>query len=153
MDMTGIMRAYEDSIQRLGLDRIDILLAHDIGFFQHGDENTRHFKDLADGGYRAMDELRRAGNVKAIGLGVNENQVCIDALGIGDWDVFLLAGRYTLLEQTALDTLFPGLQRSGHNDHLRRALQFWHPGWTRYLELCQGTCGCHRQGSSVERGG
>ncbi len=109
----GIMRAYEDSIQRLGLDRIDILLAHDIGFFQHGDENTRHFKDLADGGYRAMDELRRAGNVKAIGLGVNENQVCIDALGIGDWDVFLLAGRYTLLEQTALDTLFPACNEVG----------------------------------------
>ena len=43
-----------------------------------------------------MDELRTAGLVKAIGLGVNENAVCMDALGIGDWDVFLLAGRYTL---------------------------------------------------------
>jgi D-threo-aldose 1-dehydrogenase len=109
----GIMRAYEDSLQRLGLDRIDILLAHDIGAFQHGAENERHFRDLAEGGYRAMDELRRAGHVKAIGLGVNENQVCLDALGIGDWDVFLLAGRYTLLEQTALETLFPACQAAG----------------------------------------
>ena len=109
----GVMRAFEDSLQRLGLDRIDILLAHDIGAMQHGDENTRHFKDLAEGGYRAMDELRRAGKVKAIGLGVNENQVCEDALGIGDWDVFLLAGRYTLLEQTPLDTLFPACQAAG----------------------------------------
>ncbi|MDJ0631409.1 MAG: aldo/keto reductase [Rhodobacter sp.] len=109
----GIMRAYEDSLQRLGLDRIDILLAHDIGEFQHGDENARHFKDLAEGGYRAMNELRKAGQVKAIGLGVNENQVCMDALAIGDWDVFLLAGRYTLLEQTALERLFPACRAAG----------------------------------------
>jgi D-threo-aldose 1-dehydrogenase len=109
----GIMRAYEDSLQRLGLDRIDILLAHDIGVMQHGDENDRHFRDLANGGYRAMDELRKAGKVKAIGIGVNENQVCIDALGIGDWDVFLLAGRYTLLEQTPLDILFPACRAAG----------------------------------------
>ena len=109
----GIMRAYEDNLQRLGLERIDILLAHDIGTFQHGEDNIRHFKDLAEGGYRAMDELRRAGKVKAIGLGVNENQVCIDALGIGDWDVFLLAGRYTVLEQTPLDALFPACRAAG----------------------------------------
>jgi len=109
----GIMRAFEDNLQRLGLDRIDILLAHDIGALTHGDDNARHFADLAKGGYRAMDELRRAGHVKAIGLGVNENQACMDALGIGDWDVFLLAGRYTLLEQTPLDTLFPACQSAG----------------------------------------
>ncbi len=109
----GIMRAFEDNLQRLGLDRIDILLAHDIGTFQHGDANEKHFKDLAEGGYRAMDDLRKAGSVKAIGLGVNENQVCLDALAIGDWDVFLLAGRYTLLEQTALNELFPACEAAG----------------------------------------
>lgn len=108
----GIMRAFEDNLQRLGLDRIDILLAHDIGVFQHGAENQRHFGDLANGGYRAMDELRSAGLVKAIGLGVNENQVCLDALDIGDWDAFLLAGRYTLLEQTSLETLFPACRKA-----------------------------------------
>ncbi|MEM1362976.1 MAG: aldo/keto reductase [Pseudomonadota bacterium] len=109
----GIMRAFEDNLQRLGLDRIDILLAHDIGTFQHGAENGRYFRDLAESGYRAMDELRRSGQVTAIGLGVNENQVCQDALGIGDWDVFLLAGRYTLLEQTPLDALFPACEAAG----------------------------------------
>ncbi|MEM9605237.1 MAG: aldo/keto reductase [Pseudomonadota bacterium] len=109
----GVMRAFEDNLQRLGLDRIDILLAHDIGTFTHGDANVQHFRDLAEGGYRAMDELRRAGKVKAIGLGVNENAVCQDALGVGDWDVFLLAGRYTLLEQTPLDTLFPACEAAG----------------------------------------
>lgn len=109
----GIMRAFEDNLQRLGLERIDILLAHDIGTFQHGDANARHFKDLAEGGYRAMNELRRSGQIKAIGLGVNESRVCEDALSIGDWDVFLLAGRYTLLEQTATESLFPACRAAG----------------------------------------
>ena len=109
----GIMRAYEDNLQRLGLDRIDILLVHDIGEFQHGQDHMKHFKSLESGGYRAMDELRTAGLIKAIGLGVNENKVCMDALAIGDWDVFLLAGRYTLLEQTAVDKLFPACRKAG----------------------------------------
>ena len=109
----GIMRAYEDNLQRLGLDRIDILLVHDIGEMQHGEENARHFADLANGGYRALEELRKSGAVKAIGIGVNENAACMAALGIGEWDVFLLAGRYTLLEQTPLDDLFPACDAAG----------------------------------------
>lgn len=109
----GIMRSYEDSLQRLGLDRIDILLAHDIGTFQHGAENASHFNDLAKSGYKAMSELREQGAVKAIGLGVNETQVCQDALDIGQWDVFLLAGRYTLLEQSPLECLFPACEKAG----------------------------------------
>ncbi len=104
----AIMRSYEDSQQRLGLERIDILLVHDIGEMQHGARgNARHFTDLADGGYRALAELRAAGKVGAIGLGVNETAVCLAAMEIGDWDCFLLAGRYTLLEQDPLDDLIP----------------------------------------------
>lgn len=110
----GVMRSFEDSQQRLGLDRIDILLVHDIGEFQHGkEENDRHFADLEEGGYRALAELRSAGKVSAIGLGVNENEICLRSLDIGEWDVFLLAGRYTLLEQTPLDGLFPACARAG----------------------------------------
>ena len=109
----GIMRSYEDGLQRLGLDRIDILLAHDIGAFQHGTDNIRHFNDLAKSGYKAMSELKEQGAVKAIGLGVNETQVCEDALNIGQWDVFLLAGRYTLLEQSPLERLFPACKKAG----------------------------------------
>ena len=60
-----------------------------------------------------MAELRAEGRVQAIGLGVNENEVCLDTLGIGQWDVFLLAGRYTLLEQTPLDKLFPACEVVG----------------------------------------
>ena len=109
----GIMRAYEDSLQRLGLEKIDILLVHDIGTFQHGKANTKHFKNLTKSGYKALSELRESKSVEAIGLGVNETQICLDALEIGSWDVFLLAGRYTLLEQTALDKLFPACAKSG----------------------------------------
>ncbi len=102
----GIMRSVEDSFQRLGLDRIDIALVHDIGAYQHGDElNAQHFKVLAESGYKALEELKRTGTVSAIGIGVNEKEVLLDALKIGDWDAFLLAGRYTLLEQSPLEDL------------------------------------------------
>ncbi len=110
----AVMRSYEDSLQRLGLDRIDILLLHDIGEMTHGAEaNKALFADAMSGGYRALDELRRAGDVKAIGLGVNEIEVCMDSLGHGDWDTFLLAGRYTLLEQHSLNDLLPECERRG----------------------------------------
>jgi D-threo-aldose 1-dehydrogenase len=103
----GVMRSFEDSLQRLGLDHIDMLFMHDIGSVTHGDDNNRLFPIAMDGGYRAMDELRQSGRVSAIGLGVNEYEVCEQALEYGDWDCFLLAGRYTLLEQKALDTFLP----------------------------------------------
>ena len=103
----GIMRSFEDSLQRLGLDRIDILYMHDIGAVTHGADNDVLFPIAMDGGYRAMDELRDGGAVSAIGLGVNETEVCEAALDHGDWDCFLLAGRYTLLEQEALDSFLP----------------------------------------------
>jgi Predicted oxidoreductases (related to aryl-alcohol dehydrogenases) len=99
----AIMRSYEDSLQRLGLERVDILYVHDIGVATHGVEGNKPlWAQLASGGYRALRELRDSGAIKAIGLGVNEWEVCMDAFALGDWDVFLLAGRYTLLEQTAL---------------------------------------------------
>lgn len=104
----GVMRSYEDSMQRLGLDRIDVLYLHDIGPFTHADpkKEARHFEEAMTGGYRALEELKRAGDIAAFGIGVNETEVSLRALDRGDWDVFLLAGRYTLLEQTALDPFF-----------------------------------------------
>lgn len=110
----GIMRAYADSQQRLGLERIDILLAHDIGEMQHGKElNDVYFAQLAKDGYKAMDELRASGDIKAIGLGVNEAEICERVMDIGHWDCFLLAGRYTLLEQDPLDGLIPKCVAAG----------------------------------------
>lgn len=100
----GVMRSFEDSLQRLGLERVDIVYVHDIGVATHGVEGNKPlWKQLETGGYKALRELRDGGVIKAIGLGVNEWEVLMDAFALGDWDVFLLAGRYTLLEQTSLD--------------------------------------------------
>ena len=110
----GIMRSVEDSYQRLGLARHDILFVHDIGVYQHGAEaGAHHMRILRDSGYRAMEELRRTGVCKAIGLGVNETAVILEVMQFGDWDVFLLAGRYTLLEQAPLDDLLPECEKRG----------------------------------------
>jgi D-threo-aldose 1-dehydrogenase len=102
----GILRSVEDSRQRLGRTQIDMLLVHDIGTMNHGvEQNAIYWRQLAEGGYKALRELKAAGVVKAIGLGVNEWQVLADALELGEWDAFLLAQRYTLLEQTSLHPL------------------------------------------------
>lgn len=107
----GVMRSFEDSQQRLGLVRVDILYMHDISAETHGDAFPQLFKTAMESGYKAMDELRRNGDVKAIGLGVNEWEACNQAMEHGHWDVFLLAGRYTLLEQAPLDIFLPRCQR------------------------------------------
>ncbi len=103
----AVMRSYEQSRARLRRDRIDILYAHDIGRFAHGDDHPRRFAEFIDGGYRAMRALRDGGAVGAIGLGVNETQVCEEVMAVAEIDVILLAGRYTLLEQAPLDSLLP----------------------------------------------
>jgi D-threo-aldose 1-dehydrogenase len=104
----GAMRSLEDSLQRLGLERIDIALIHDCDVFNHGVEQQKiYFKQAMEGAYRALLKLREDGVVKAIGFGVNEWQVCHEALKQGDFDCFLLAGRYTLLEQDSLDEFLP----------------------------------------------
>ncbi|MEM6634703.1 MAG: aldo/keto reductase [Pseudomonadota bacterium] len=106
----GVMRSYEASRERLGLKNADVLLVHDVDVFSQGSQAASDAKvrELFDGGgYRALEELRSAGEVAAIGAGVNEWQVCEKLLGLGDFDGFLLAGRYTLLEQEALDSFLP----------------------------------------------
>lgn len=103
----GVMRSFEDSLQRLGVDRVDVLLVHDIGAMTHKADAEQQFETAMTGGYRALDTLRASGAVRAIGLGVNEWEVCAAAMQRGAFDVFLLAGRYTLLEQTALETFLP----------------------------------------------
>ena len=107
----AVMRSYDASRARLRRDRIDILYAHDIGRVTHGEDHPRRFAEFMDGGYRAMRELRDGGVVGAIGLGVNEYQVCEEVMAAGKIDVVLLAGRYTLLEQEALETFLPLCER------------------------------------------
>lgn len=109
----GIMRSVEHSYQRLGLHRIDILYAHDLGRHTHADAATLQSAAFFEGGgYRAMEALRRSGDVAAIGLGVNEVEICQYALEKGDFDVFLLAGRHTLLERTGALDLFAACEKA-----------------------------------------
>ncbi len=107
----GAMRSVEDSLQRLGLGRIDIALIHDIDIFAHGEAQAAVFQQAMEGAYKALHQLRSEGLIDAIGIGVNEWQVCYDALQHGDFDCFLLAGRFTLLDQSALPSLLPECQK------------------------------------------
>ena len=109
----AVMRSVEDSLQRLALNRIDILLAHDVDTRTHGDKAAKVFGAFMDGGYRALDSLRREGVIGAFGLGVNEWEICVEAMRHGDFDCFLVGGRYTLLEQGAVETMLPECERRG----------------------------------------
>jgi D-threo-aldose 1-dehydrogenase len=94
----GIRRSLEGSLERLGLDRLDIVYLHDP---------DEHWSDVLATGYAALDELRTAGVVGAIGAGMNQSKMLADLVRDTDVDVVMLAGRYTLLEQGALDDLLP----------------------------------------------
>lgn len=109
----GTMRSVEDSLQRMALERLDIVFIHDIDVFTRGKDQPEVFAQAMDGCYRALDSLRRQGVVKAIGVGVNEWEVCHAALQQRDFDCFLLAGRYTLLEQEALNQFLPLCEARG----------------------------------------
>jgi len=107
----GIMRSFEDSQKRLRREIIDILLVHDIGKMTHGDEHAHHLGCFLGGGYEALMQLKADGLVRAVGLGVNEWEICEEILRYVDLDVVMLAGRYTLLEQTALHSFLPLCER------------------------------------------
>jgi D-threo-aldose 1-dehydrogenase len=94
----GIRRSLEGSLERLGLDRLDVVFLHDP---------DDHWSDVLAGGYPALDELRVEGVVGAIGAGMNQSAMLADLVRETDVDVVMLAGRYTLLEQGALDDLLP----------------------------------------------
>lgn len=104
----GAMRSLEQSMLRLGTDRIDIALIHDVDVWTHGkDAIESRFREAMDGAYRALDRLRGEGVVKAIGVGVNEADMCLRFARAGDIDAVLLAGRYSLLEQPAAEAFLP----------------------------------------------
>ncbi|WP_372574574.1 aldo/keto reductase [Ruegeria jejuensis] len=112
----GVMRSFEHSFARLGVDQIDILYVHDLCIFSHGSKeasDTRIEEFFGARGYDAMISLRDQGLIKAIGGGVNEWEVCQTLAERGDFDLFLLAGRYTLLEQDALDGFLPLCEARG----------------------------------------
>lgn len=110
----GTMRSFEQSLLRLGLDRIDILLLHDVDVWTHGPEMVdQRFREAMEGSYKAVHELRSQGVIKAVGLGLNESDTTIRFVKAGDFDCVLLAGRYSLLQQDALDEFLPLAEQKG----------------------------------------
>ncbi len=107
----GVMRAFESSQRRLQTEHIDILLAHDLGQVTHGAAHAEKMREFLDSGYRAMEYLKQQGLVRALGAGANEWQVGLALLANTDIDCFLLAGRYTLLDQSAGAEFFPACAR------------------------------------------
>jgi len=107
----GVLRSLDDSLDRLALERIDIAFIHDIDAATHGASHSRHFTDAMEGAIPALARRKAEGAIAAFGLGVNDVQVCIDALAAAAVDVILLAGRYTLADQSALAELLPLCER------------------------------------------
>ncbi len=105
----GVMRSLEQSFERLGVDAIEVVFCHDVDVFTHGSREAADARiaEFMAGGYKALLRLREIGAIKAFGAGVNEWQACASLAEQGDFDLFLLAGRYTLLEQEALDSFLP----------------------------------------------
>jgi D-threo-aldose 1-dehydrogenase len=94
----GVMRSLEESLKRLGLDRVDIVYIHDP---------EQYFAEALRGAYPALDRLRSEGTIKAVGVGMNHAEMLVRFAREVDVDCFLLAGRYTLLDQVALQELLP----------------------------------------------
>jgi D-threo-aldose 1-dehydrogenase len=103
----GAMRSLEHSLHRLGMNKVDVLLIHDIDVWTHGIAYEDRFREVLSGCYPTLEKLRAAGVISAIGIGVNEIEPSIRFARDTDIDCILLAGRYTLLEHAALDELLP----------------------------------------------
>ena len=110
----GTMRSVEQSLLRLGTDRIDLLLIHDVDIWTHGAAAIEdRFREAMAGAYVALDKLRSERVVAGIGIGVNEAEMCVRFAKAGTFDVMLLAGRYSLLEQPALKEFLPLAEQQG----------------------------------------
>jgi D-threo-aldose 1-dehydrogenase len=114
----AVMRSLEGTLKRLGTDQVDMVAIHDpdeaIHFAPGEDPYARsRFREAMDGAYPALDDLRSQGVIKAVGVGINQWQMLSDFVVAGRFDYFLLAGRYTLLEQEPLTTLLPVCEQRG----------------------------------------
>jgi D-threo-aldose 1-dehydrogenase len=107
------MRSFEDSLQRLGMNRVDVLLIHDCDAWSQGPRYAEALRAVERGALRALEKLKAEGTIQAFGAGVNQAEACERLMDLGAFDVFMLAGRYTLLEQGALDSFLPRCQREG----------------------------------------
>ena len=110
---SGILRSFESSLRRLRRGSIDILLLHDVGRETHGERHEQMLQRALDEALPAMAQLKASGACRAIGIGVNEQQACLEVMTRFDLDCILLAGRYTLLEQEAAAVVLAQAARRG----------------------------------------
>ena len=125
----GVMRSFEDSLQRLGINRVDVLLIHDLDPWDHNPATLdAYFTQLKTGGWKALAELREAGVIGGIGAGFNSIGSIPRFLDLFDMDFFLLAMRYTLLEHDVLESEFPRCEERASGSSLAAATI---PGFSR----------------------
>jgi D-threo-aldose 1-dehydrogenase len=110
---SGVRRSVEDSLQRLGLARLDAVFIHDCDRTNHGDAYAGVIEQVVSEAIPELQRMKREGLLSAIGIGANEAAVCLDILARADLDCLLLAGRYTLLDQAGLSELLPLCARRG----------------------------------------
>lgn len=101
----GVMRSYEQSLMRLGLDTVDALLIHDPDQLNHGEAWEGRMRDMSTTGIKALEELKRAGDIKAIGMGLNRTESLDVIPAMVDLDFLIVAMPYTLLDQSALPSM------------------------------------------------
>lgn len=109
----GIKRSLEDTIQRTGIDCFDIVYLHDLSTRWHGESLAQRMRETAESGLPVLQDLKRQGVIKAIGIGTNDPETCHKFLDDVDLDIVMLAGCYTLINQTGLPKLLPTCKERG----------------------------------------
>ncbi len=109
----GVRRSLEDSLQRLGLARIDVAYVHDLDAASHGARAPLVLRQVLDEALPALQQAKHEGLIRAVGLGVNDVAVVLEVLREADLDALMLAGRYSLLDHGALPALLPQCQARG----------------------------------------
>ncbi len=109
----GAETSLAESLVRLGRERVDMAILHDVSQRFHGDRTDAVFDEAMQGAYKALTRWRRDGRVRAIGIGVNDCRTCLRALREADFDFLLLAGRLTLLDHEGFDVVLPEAHKRG----------------------------------------
>ncbi len=108
----AVMRSFEQSLIRLAVSKIDICLIHDVDRFNLGNEVDHYFTIAMNGAYKAIQKLKEEKVIKAIGVGLNDSDICAKFAEQGEFDCMMLAGRYSLLDhQSALNEFFPIVEK------------------------------------------
>ena len=109
----GVRRSVEDSLQRMGMSHLDVAFVHDCCSICHGDNYPKVLRQVIDEAIPELQKMKREGLIRAIGLGVNDVQVCLDVLKEAELDCILLAGRYTLVDHSGFAELLPICEQRG----------------------------------------